>query len=251
VSRWFQIEEWIRKGENPFLSVSAVNTFPEPMMKSWLRVIAYHWTKDRRYLEPLIGTRLYHAAIINENPIDRSEDADPFADYVSALHAEKHAAYGDSWKARGELFSILPNVARKVDRLGTGKETADETRTDTAIDLLVYLLKYRLWLAENFDGVPVPAGMLGDHVEQVGRCLRRVSHVHRDSSEKLVIDIHRQFNALLVDAEEHESARNRATRVDGLIAMAGPLAYRLWSENAPEDEPEERMHEAASARWAG
>lgn len=68
-----------------------------------------------------------------------------FLQLVNGLHAEKHAAYGDSWKRRGE-YMILANIARKVDRLEGGNETPDETQTDTAIDLLVYLAKMRTWL---------------------------------------------------------------------------------------------------------
>lgn len=60
-------------------------------------------------------------------------------------HNEKHQAYGDSWCRRGEMLGIMANIARKVDRLG-GAETSDETSADTAMDLMVYLAKYRAWL---------------------------------------------------------------------------------------------------------
>lgn len=77
---------------------------------------------------------------------------------IKDLHAIKNLAYGDSWKKRGEVTSILANVARKVDRLEqhqvSGKEQVDESILDTAIDLFVYLLKYRLFL---FDLAPIAA----------------------------------------------------------------------------------------------
>lgn len=67
------------------------------------------------------------------------------------MHDEKHEAYGDSWKRRGEMLGIMANIARKVDRLG-GSETKDETSADTAADLMVYLAKYRVWLDEQTEG---------------------------------------------------------------------------------------------------
>ncbi len=72
---------------------------------------------------------------------------------IKAIHASKDAAYGDSWKRRGELTSILCNIARKVDRLRVysvkGTLVDDESPLNTAIDLLVYVLKYRLFLLES------------------------------------------------------------------------------------------------------
>ena len=68
-------------------------------------------------------------------------------EFVAQLHREKHAAYGDSWKKRGEMLGIMANIARKMDRLGVAG--GGDTSADTAIDLLVYLIKYRLWIWEN------------------------------------------------------------------------------------------------------
>lgn len=72
---------------------------------------------------------------------------------VKRLHTQKDAAYGQAWKKRGELVSILANIARKVDRLEhhrvSGSELHDESILDTAVDLFVYLVKYRLYLLER------------------------------------------------------------------------------------------------------
>ena len=67
--------------------------------------------------------------------------------FASATHIEKHSAYGDSWKRRGELLAILANIARKVDRLG--RPGAGDSELDTRLDLLVYLAKYATWLLET------------------------------------------------------------------------------------------------------
>jgi hypothetical protein len=53
---------------------------------------------------------------------------------------------------RGERISVVPNIARKVDRLTAfvenGTLLADEHVLDTAIDLYVYSTKYLLFLAD-------------------------------------------------------------------------------------------------------
>jgi thymidylate synthase len=83
----------------------------------------------------------------------RSLDLPRIAATIKSLHARKNAAYGTAWKKRGEVMGILGNVARKVDRIeqymSTGAEMGDESISDTAADLFVYLLKYQLFLMEQ------------------------------------------------------------------------------------------------------
>ncbi len=85
--------------------------------------------------------------------VESERDHDSLTQGIKRLHARKDAAYGSAWKKRGELTSILANVARKVDRLQqyslTQASLADESLTDTAVDLFVYLLKHRLYLQEQ------------------------------------------------------------------------------------------------------
>jgi hypothetical protein len=84
-------------------------------------------------------------------------DQASFKRALRALHAEKDAAYRDSWKRRGELISIMANIARKVDRLEYASAGAlashDESVLDTAVDLLVYSLKYQTYLADHDSSV--------------------------------------------------------------------------------------------------
>src|SRR5438045_1661679 len=72
---------------------------------------------------------------------------------IMTLHRQKDAAYGNSWKRRGEQISIMANIARKVDRLEVIADGAhpsqDENTLDTAIDLYVYTLKYVTYLADQ------------------------------------------------------------------------------------------------------
>ncbi|MEE7492241.1 thymidylate synthase [Methylobacterium oryzae] len=83
-----------------------------------------------------------------------------FRQGIKRLHARKDRLYGAAWKRRGELVSVLPNVARKVDRLEVflkdGIRAGDEAVLDTAIDLYVYATKYRLLLEEREE----PSGLL-------------------------------------------------------------------------------------------
>ena len=75
-----------------------------------------------------------------------------FREAVRGLNREKKAAYRDAWKRRGEILSIVANIARKVDRvqyvLDGAPSTAEETVIDTAIDLFIYCLKYQTFLAD-------------------------------------------------------------------------------------------------------
>ena len=84
---------------------------------------------------------------------DQTATASTFRAAVANLHRQKDASYGDSWKRRGELISIMANIARKVDRLkivaATHEATVDENVIDTAVDLYVYALKYLTFLADT------------------------------------------------------------------------------------------------------
>lgn len=95
-----------------------------------------------------------------------SEDT-RFKAAVRRLHHEKDAAYGPAWKRRGELISVLANVARKVDRLeqvaAGAPATRDENLLDTVVDLLVYSLKYQTYLADQDN--TVAHDLLGGQVE--------------------------------------------------------------------------------------
>lgn len=150
--QWFQAEAAIRQ-QAPLPTrdrhlEQMIEDFPEPMLASWLRVLAWWWTGEEQYLFPLNGTNLEASAAVALQPkraLTVVPDSDPtLIDRIVALHNEKDAAYGGSWCKRGEMLGIMANIARKIDRLG-GAETADESSLDTAMDLFVYLAKYAAW----------------------------------------------------------------------------------------------------------
>ena len=88
---------------------------------------------------------------------DHVSNADRLRGAVKRLHREKRAAYGNTWKRRGEVGSVIANIARKVDRLelaATGAPvTRDEGVADTVVDLLVYCLMYQTYLADADDQI--------------------------------------------------------------------------------------------------
>lgn len=116
------------------------------------------------------------AAFIERYGADKAAPVrrDEAKDYIKKLHAKKNAVYGPAWKKRGEMTSIIANVARKVDRIAEffekGTEIDSETITDTSADLFVYLTKYRLFLMDELPALAIgvlPTGAplkFSDHV---------------------------------------------------------------------------------------
>lgn len=219
-SWWFTLEEIIRTGQPVGLDVE---NFPEPMLRSWLRVLQWYWSGDESFLAPLRNTRLAQACLVGMRPPGKpQEPTQPFEqtdllkpsmlEHINKLHAEKHAAYGDSWKKRGEA-GILANIARKVDRIGTGLATRDEAQADTAQDLLVYLAKYRCWL-ETGTGDP-------DEVAEVLRNLQPITQPINFED-----DLDTLFKLV---GGEYINVRNlKALTVDRMLEQAYTLALSLW-----------------------
>lgn len=149
-------------------------------------------------------------------------------DATIRLHAAKTRMYGDAWKRRGEVLSVLSNLARKVDRLsvavhGRASGTADgETDLDTAVDLLVYSVKYQTFLADidvscarelyaDRDDLPSPYSDGLDGFEHV---------LTRQGVRELggVLDVRTAVDGVLTCFQRLETCFN------GVIAEATPLA---------------------------
>lgn len=219
VEQWFSLEEKIRNGEDVFEEIAA---FPEPMFRSWLQVIAYYWANNPELLGGLEGTALAKAARIS--PKRKATKTDEFASYVSTLHAEKHAAYGDSWKRRGEQMGIMANIARKVDRLGVSG--AGDTATDTAVDLCVYLFKYGHWLI----------GSPNDEVAEVTALA--FAHGKRYVSSGVPFGrMEGELSGLFFELEGVFSGPDRYLLskklhlIDRMATIAFELAYQRWTQD--------------------
>lgn len=168
LSQWFKVESMIREGSSE--ASEAVDAFPEPLLGAFLRMVLAYWRLENgdqfgavSAVEPIAETDLGLAMgdLIarrtrtgNSSGPTRRPDTGPVNDLkaaIRALHRRKNAAYGDSWKRRGEVMGVLANIARKVDRLANiGSTPTDDPEqwTDTVADLSIYLIKYLTFLAD-------------------------------------------------------------------------------------------------------
>lgn len=239
LQQWFSIERCIRKygaSLHDYPSVQQdVDRFPEPMLRSWLQVLQWWWSGDRAYLEPLHGTDLHAAALAGLQPPARQQAApsvvqpstgpacSPFAKAATALHTSKDAAYGDSWKRRGEAVGILANIARKVDRMAAATATADETTADTATDLMIYLAKYATWLSDPDVQGPAAANRLIMSIDATARPVPPAGGSEQARLEKALV---MGFDAL--ERAYHDGDASRDQLVGELMADAYLLARLLW-----------------------
>lgn len=164
------------------------------------------------------------------------------SDFISSAirtHNEKHAAYGDSWKRRGEMLGIMANVARKVDRLGQG-ETSDETSADTAMDLMVYLAKYLVWLEMHTHGVPhdFDASDFPDEANSILLKVEREVATFRPliSSEARFTEewLTKTFDRLEDAVTRQDKLRHEI--VSEMLVESYRLARTLWEAENPVDE---------------
>ncbi len=175
---------------------------------------------------------------------------------IRALHREKDAAYRDAWKKRGEVISILANLARKVDRLeyvlGGAPTGGDESTLDTTVDLLVYCLKYETFLADldmnvarlvfSMDGEicrPCSDGVVGFErlLDSLGPCVFDSAASLDEAAEQVV----ERFNALetcfkgldtahiaVVRLEHVQQLVSATTRLLGTLKEECPASYRTF-----------------------
>lgn len=159
------------------------------------------------------------------SPIAAAPTREALAEEIAALHDAKHAAYGDSWKRRGEFLGILANVARKVDRLGKTDDV--ETALDTAVDLLVYLVKYEAWLRDQEDG-----GVRSDGTDGVNGTIRHLLGVAAEdgrpySAEYLAGDVE---VGVLGDSWAGVRTPDKLSTVRVLSRRAARHVLTVWEE---------------------
>lgn len=208
---WFDIEAGIRAGKS-LRTIEAMRH--NPLFYSWLWAIAYYWGHEEAAADAL-GWAGPIMTALDLSP-KRKPELSGLIKRMQELHTEKSAAYGDSWKKRGELFSIIPNIARKVDRILAGTETSDETKLDTAMDLVIYLAKYETWL--NFGDA---AG-----VEVENQAIARI--VDRFSKDLCLDQLGSSFENLLKVVEYSTTAQTRQDRHRSIIAqLSGVIAQAV------------------------
>lgn len=163
---------------------------------------------------------------------------------IKALHARKDRAYGAAWKRRGERISIVPNIARKVDRLTAfvdqGVELQDESIVDTAIDLSVYCFKYLLFLAEQhgtlIDRLKLarPSSPLSDQEENFNQLVEGAGYDRSEGAtiEQLIGEIAQLFEGLWPMVENGASLDLRFSSAQALCSASVRLVARIRLERA-------------------
>ena len=167
LAEWFRLEQEIR--ENRGVQARYLEDRMSPgLFLDWLLVLNDWWAQEFLVTESKFnGTSMFHALVNSPKPkrvvgedgpelkpygaAKHESGTSAFCQSVDRLHRDKGAVYGKSWRKRGETFSILPNVGRKIDRLGVGG--AGDSEADTYVDLAVYLAKYRMYLEYGLDTV--------------------------------------------------------------------------------------------------
>jgi hypothetical protein len=267
LDQWFALEEQIRaRPEGPLFLHGRTE---DPLFDSGLALVQVHWAHKHWNIDRLAKElaalpaddyvvamyeqlgRLYPGLLQNiaQPSIARFVDAcrnrtsnlpRAFKSAVKRLHAVKDRAYGSAWKRRGELVSILPNIARKSDRLETiittGARMTGETMLDTAIDLLVYVEKYRLFLAEGLnEGSLLPPGApqpLSDHDENFDALIDRLDlGTCNQSVEELIRKVVDRFETCWRQAEAADHRAERLSAAGLLAETAGRLVARLLTDD--------------------
>lgn len=242
---WFIAEEGIRTG-NP--DAKAIGAVTDPLLSDFLAMImSRNAAKDNRLdyaidmLDNVSDAALSAAGrdVLawqfgvppdEHSTVSRDSMPNALSEYLVSLHRQKTLDYGNSWKKRGEVFSILPNIDRKVDRLmvvGDTPALSAETILDTSVDLFLYAVKYKTWLLDAA-GEPHPSGSWSNGVAGLETLMPSIVRSDADSPAPPVHEI-----AALID-------RIEATVLDGAdvssrLALADELisgSWRLLSETA-------------------
>lgn len=225
IGKWFILEEKIRAGENVD---SLIYEFPEPLLRSWLYALRAWWRGDSSSASPSnrldVAMGMIPKSLLPSPPEDSSEE---FTSFLAKLHEEKSAAYGDSWRRRGETLGILANIARKVDRLGVAG--GGDTSADTAIDLLIYLVKYGRWLV---------SASSSDNPLVIGRLLRDLKWSPCQGSVQEDIEkLRKLFDSLEAEVARDASAKLTTAKIvtiEHMIRLVTPVAHHLWlAEKTP------------------
>jgi thymidylate synthase len=184
LTTWFELEELVRS--DPFAEIERLNELDDAFLRTSLQAIRLYWLDKRpagevpdetfsRVLEGMQECDLVAAAyeffgrsrpaLLKDIPhqnisaffaASSGNPGDEMNSAIKKLHSTKDRAYGGAWKKRGELVSVLANIARKVDRLevyaSSRHDLVGETILDTAVDLFVYAGKYQLFLEDIAPG---------------------------------------------------------------------------------------------------
>ncbi len=265
LSSWFRAEEHVRSA--PGAPLPDCQAMQDPFLASALRLVRLRWGSDSWTVSQIadelaalpeddFAAAAYekmarkHPGLLENicQPNIRAffaacdaakhEPHDLFKRAITDLHAVKNASYAAAWKRRGERISVLPNIARKIDRLDSfragGATMDDETVFDTVLDLFVYAAKYVLFLAEQAQNKLEPLGdrpptPLSDHDENFNALVRAAkfevvaSGTFNESAAQAV----ETFEVLWRSAERGDPASDRLTTARTLLGHAEEMLGRI------------------------
>lgn len=286
VHEWFSIESDARIA--PDRLDARISTLPDPLLRHFLQLIqlyngakvgwdlaeldarlaelpetdltaaAYeHFHRDRilvphKIRQPALAT--FWARYLRQSEDHPVSDSDRLREAIIRLHAAKTEAYGTSWKRRGEQISIMSNIARKVDRLERiavgALATHDESLLDTAIDLFVYCVKYKTYLADIDTETAIAIAAISaleppysDSPEAFNHLVRVVDFDHYGvgislhEAAAMAITSFQELEACFTDQRSVSSVAIRVTRLERLVEVSAQLivAIRHHSPNLYRD----------------
>ncbi|MGO8148708.1 thymidylate synthase [Rhizobium leguminosarum] len=262
---WFELEELVRR--DPFAEISRLNELDDAFLRMSLQTIRLYWLDKRprnevpnetfsSILGGLKECDLVAAAyeffgrarsgLLHEIPhphiaayfaaISSGKLDDEMNSAIKKLHSAKDRAYGGAWKKRGELVSVMANIARKVDRLvvyvTSRHDLVGETILDTAVDLFVYSGKYQLFLEDMDPGDLLSASAprpFSDHDENFDTIADRLiaSEPSDEDADTLIGLIAETFERLWHAAADSEPVEERKTLAAELTEESALLVGAL------------------------
>lgn len=238
--RWAEFHRGLRRLETFLQSnldanalVDALNDQPFELFADWAKAV-HDWAHREKELEnSSMDMNLLTALERSPRKAKAKEEPannDDFIQFINDLHQEKNLAYGDSWRRRGEMLGIMANIARKVDRLG--KPGAGDNELDTTVDLLLYLVKYQLWL-EVHSGYVTDNCLDGtDHHLSVMRRVRQEAAYRYETRDKSLdgsenatrADLAAMFESLASKVERGAKTKEKQRLVQSMVDRAYRLA---------------------------
>lgn len=238
LAQWFGLEAQAREGRH--LDAGDLQRVADPLLRDFLAMVNEYWAHRRggsarfdRVVD--LGLRAAGEEFVSrgEAPSSGPQTDVYLADFVTSLHRVKSDAYGDSWKRRGELLSILPNVARKADRLERLdiKDGTPLVNFDTAVDLFVYSVKHLTYLADVESRPGLDSWSNGvEGFELLARpFMTSEESCDVGTARDRVLDAFHDIEAQVVEGGSDASAR--AAAVQRLVSSAWTLVATLARRN--------------------
>jgi thymidylate synthase len=234
IEGWFDIENSIRMGDP---RIGDVDRFPEPMMRSWLRVLQWYWSPPNvgPWMESLIGSRLHVAAEMSPTRAGlRKENAFVGLKAKVTTVEPDGTVTGEVTAETGPgLYEMLARTANGEYSMSIKEVKPDGTVTETPVEDL-FITKSEPFMSTR--GKEQPLLWTSQFVEYVDNLHREKSAVYGDSWKKrgeqmsILANIARKIDRL---GEGGAGDTAADTVIDLLVYLA---KYALWLNQKGEPE---------------